>query len=75
MEVTPEVYAWMISLNIIDGYKSMKVKSDGNVIISNFNENSGIEIASTFSGYFSDLLLTTNNGSNTFTKKRGIKKV
>jgi len=29
MEVIPDVYAWLVSLEILDGTKSVKIKNNG----------------------------------------------
>lgn len=63
MEVTPEVYAWMISLNIIDGYKSMKVKSDGNVILSDSFTEKLLK-----GSYVDKILICLEEGYNKFYK-------
>ena len=33
MEVTPDIYAWLVNLNILDGNKSLKMKKDGLILL------------------------------------------
>src|SRR5687768_9334165 len=34
MEITPEIYAWFVNLNIINGAKTMKMTKEGNIVLS-----------------------------------------
>ena len=63
MEVTPEIYAWLVNLNILDGNKSIKMNKDGNIYIK---ENL---VRYMMEGYYFDkILLHLQEGYNKFYK-------